>query len=464
MKQLKSLHRLQRFSRPELLELIKDQLELLMNEHNWQAAQLILQPIHLVDIAEIIEHLSEREQAIIFRLLPKQDAIRVYEYFSPHLQAELLQEFKRPDVLEIINGMSADDRARFFEELPPEIVRELLFQLIPEEREATALILGYEANTAGRIMTPEYIALKETWTVEHSFEKIRQLEHKSETIYALYVTDSHHHIVGFLSLKELVIAQPNQTIGEIMSRHLITVDTDTDQKDVAKLLQRYDLISLPVVDRDHRIVGIITVDDVIDIIHEENTKHIHKLGGVQINDEPYFSGSIWKQSQQRAFWLITILSLNIILSFFMEKQEHILQKFIALVVFIPILSDVAGDIGCQSSTLIIRGLNTDEIRKKGSWWVIYRETIIGVLIGLGLGIAMMVWAYILQRDLMMAFVTGFSLFLVAILSTFSGTVLPFIASFFKVDPALISAPLISTLADLFTIIVYLYIARLMLFT
>ncbi|MEN9206124.1 MAG: magnesium transporter, partial [Thermostichales cyanobacterium DRC_bins_46] len=243
-------------SRSELHELIRTQLRALLEQNNLEGAKALLKPIQAPDIAEAIEDLPEAMQAIAFRLLSKDEAIEVYEHLDTSVQQALIEDFKRQDVLDIVDKMSPDDRARLFEELPAKVVTRLLDQLSPEERQATADLLGYRPNTAGRLMTPEYIALKEHWTIAEALDFIRSRAKVSETIYYLYVTDAQRRLVGTLSLRDLVVAQPYQTIAEVMTRDVVYVQTDTDQEEAARVIQRYDFLAVPVVDREKRLVGI----------------------------------------------------------------------------------------------------------------------------------------------------------------------------------------------------------------
>lgn len=269
----------QTISRQELRELVRSQVQILLEQENLEGAKALLVPVQPVDIAAVIADLPEPMQAIAFRLLAKNEAIEVYEYLEPQVQQLLLEDLRRQDVREIVERMSPDDRARLLDELPAKVVRQLLSQLSPAEREATALLLGYRPGTAGRIMTTEYIALKEQLTVTQALERIRVLAPSAETIYYLYITDAERRLTGILSLRTLVIAQPEQRLGELMTRDVIFVYTDTDQEKVARLIQEYDFLALPVVDRDQRLVGIITVDDVLDVLEAETTEDIYTLGG-----------------------------------------------------------------------------------------------------------------------------------------------------------------------------------------
>jgi magnesium transporter len=432
---------------------------MLLEQNNLQGAKALLVPVQPADIAEAIEGLPETMQAIAFRLLSKREAIEVYEYLDSSVQQALIQDFRRQDVLEIVDKMSPDDRVKLFDELPAKVVTRLLAELSPEERRATALLLGYEAGTAGRIMTPEYIALKENWTVAQTLERIRTLAHLSETIYYLYVTDAARTLTGILSLRSLVIAQPTQTIGEIMVRDIVYVHTDTVQEEVARIIQRYDFLAVPVVDTEERLVGIITVDDVIDIIEEETTKDIYTLGGVQSGTDNYFQTGLLTVARRRVVWLFVLLITNTVTSAVIRSQQDVLQQVVALAAFIPLLIGTGGNVGAQSSTVVIRGLNTDEIRKGEGLSVVRREAIAGLILGVMLGAIVLVWAYVLQGNWAVSVAVGISLIAISILASLAGSALPFVFRAIGFDPALMSAPFITTAVDVLGVLIYLNLAK-----
>jgi len=458
--QLSSLRRPN--SRQELVELVRWQLQALLQQENLQGAKALLVPVQPADIAQAIEGLPEAMQAIAFRLLSKQEAIEVYEYLDPSVQQSLITEFKHQDVLDIVDQMSPDDRARLFEELPAKVVRRLLQQLSPEERQATALLLGYKVGTAGRLMTPEYISLKESMTIAQALERIRSLANATEIIYYLYVTDSQRRLTGTLSLRDLVIAQPEQTVSEIMTREVVFVHTDTDQEEVAQIIQHYDFVALPVVDTEQRLVGIVTVDDVIDVLQQEATEDIYTLGGVQSGGDNYFQTNLVVVARKRVVWLLVLLVTNTATAVVIQNQEAILEQVVALTFFIPLLIDAGGNVGAQSSTVVIRGLSTQEIRSKRVVSVIGREASAGAILGLMLGTVVTVWAYFLQGNWGVALSVGISLFAISILASVSGSALPFLFRRFGLDPALMSAPFITTAVDVLGVFIYLSVARLIL--
>lgn len=454
---------IQNVSRRELRDLVRTQLQMLLEAGDLQGAKAILVPVQPADIAEAIEGLPEAMHALAFRLLSKNEAIEVYEYLDYSVQERLIGELKSQEVCDIVDQMSPDDRARLFDELPAKIVNRLLEQLSPAERQATAQLLGYEADTAGRIMTLELISLKENFTVSQALERIRNLANASEMIYYLYVTDAEKRLTGIVSLRELVTSQPEQVIGESMTRDVVFVQTDTDQEEVARLIQRYDFLAVPVVDREQRLVGIVTVDDVIDILQQETTEDIYALGGgVQSGGDNYFQMNLLEIARKRVVWLLVLLITNTITGTIIKSQEDILTKVVTLTAFIPLLTGTGGNVGAQSSTVVIRGMNTDEIRSLGVLQVIGREAIAGALLGAMLGTIATVWAYFLQGQLEVAIAVGVSLVAISILASISGSALPFLFRYLRLDPALMSAPFITTAVDVVGVLIYFNLARVIL--
>ena len=454
---------IQNVSRRELSDLVRTQLEMLLEAGDLQAAKAILVPVQPADIADAIEGLPEKMHALAFRLLSKHEAIEVYEYLDYSVQELLIQELRSQEIHDIVDKMSPDDRARLFDELPAKIVNRLLEQLSPAEREFTSQLLGYESGTAGRIMTPELISLKENLTITQALERIRRLANATEMIYYLYITDEARCLTGMLSLRDLVTSQPEQRIGDMMTRDVVYVYTDTDQEEVARLIQRYDFLAVPVVDREQRLVGIVTVDDVIDILQEETTEDIYALGGgVQSGGDNYFQTDLLTVARKRVVWLFVLLFTNTITGTIIKSQEDILSKVVVLTAFIPLLTGTGGNVGAQSSTVVIRGMNTDEIRSMGALQVIGREAIAGALLGVMLGAVATVWAYFLQNNLSVAIAVGVSLVAISILASISGSALPFLFRLLRLDPALMSAPFITTAVDVAGVLIYFNLARVIL--
>lgn len=446
----------------EVPELVRNQLEMLLEHGNLEGAKSLLVPVKAVDIAEAIENLPESMQAIAFRLLSKTEAIDVYEHLDSTVQQTLIEEFKRQEVIEIVEQMSPDDRARLFDELPAKVVRRLLAEMSPKERKQTALLLGYQEDTAGRIMTPEYISLKDSLTVEQALQRIRSQANASEIIYYLYVTDASRHLTGIVSLRDLVLSSPDVLLADIVTREVVSVYTDTDQEEVARLIQRYDLLAIPVVDREQRLVGVVTVDDVMDILEQETTEDIYTLGGVQSDGDNYFQTNLIAVARKRVVWLFVLLLTNTVTGSIIQSQEAVLQQVVTLAAFIPLLTGTGGNVGAQSSTVVIRGLNTDEIRSLGPGYVIIREAFAGILLGTILGSVATVWSFWLQGNILVSVAVGTSLIAIALLASVAGSALPFLFRALGLDPALMSAPFITTAVDVLGVLIYFYIARLVL--
>ncbi|URD49042.1 magnesium transporter [Chroococcidiopsis sp. CCNUC1] len=450
-------------SRQELQEIVRSQLLVLLEQEDLRLAKALLVPVQPVDIAAVITELPAVKQAIAFRLLSKDEAIEVYEYLDSNVQQALIEEFKQQDVLDIVDKMSPDDRARLFDELPAKVVRRLLNQLSPTERQATTLLLGYKPDTAGRIMTPEYIALKESLTVAQALERVRRLADVTETIYYLYVTDEFRHLTGVLTLRALLTAGSEQTVADVMKREVVVVRTDTDREEVARIVQDYDFGALPVVDTEQRLVGIITVDDVLDVIEQETTEDIYALGGVESGGDKYFqTTNLFQIARMRVKWLFILLFANTATSAVIANQEEIIERVVALAAFIPLLIDAGGNVGAQSSTVVIRGLNLREVSVKKALSVITRESLVGLLLGVMLGLAVVVWAYFLENSWEVAIAVGVSLLAITLLASVSGSALPFLFSKLSLDPALMSAPFITSVVDVLGVSIYLWVARVVL--
>ncbi len=312
-------------------------------------------------------------------------------------------------------------------------------------------------------MTLELISLKENFTVSQALERIRNFANASEMIYYLYVTDAERRLTGIVSLRELVTSEPEQIIGEIMiTRDVVFVHTDTDQEEVARLIQRYDFLAVPVVDLEQRLVSIVTVDDVIDILQQETTEDIYALGDVQSGGDNYFQMNLLEIARKRVVWLLVLLVTNTITGTIIKSQEDMLAKVMTLTAFMPLLTGTGGNVGAQSSTVVIRGMNTDEIRSLGALQVIGREAMAGVLLGGMLGTITTVWAYFLQGRLEVAIAVDASLVAISILASISGSALPFLFRYLHLDPALMSSPFLTTAVGVVGVLIYFNLVRVIL--
>jgi magnesium transporter len=443
-----------------LAEVVAQQLEALLEAGNYDGAKLLLKPVQEVDAAEAIGSLPRTLQALAFRLLPKDEAIEVYEYLDPAVQQTLLERLRSGEVLELVEEMSPDDRVRLFDELPAKVVRRLLAQLSPAERRVTAQLLGYEAETAGRLMTTEFIDLKEFHSAAQALEIVRRRARDTETIYSLYVTDASRHLTGILSLRDLVTAEPEARIGNVMTREVVSVSTDTDQEEVARAIQRYDFLAVPVVDREQRLVGIVTVDDVIDVIEQEATRDLYAAGAVQAGDEDdYFQSNLFTVARRRVVWLLVLLLANSGTAAVIAAMDGVLKQVVVLAAFIPLLIGTGGNVGAQSSTVVIRGLSTQRIQSLGPGLAIAREALAGALLGLLMMVVVVPWAgYVSHGNWVVAWAAGLALVAITTLAATAGAALPLLFDRIGLDPALMSAPFIATATDVAGVFIYLNLA------
>ena len=437
-------------------EKIAAQLKELLIAGNYDTAKLILEPSQPVDIAEAIGSLPQILQALAFRLLKKNEAIEVYEYLDPIVQQTLLDRLRSGEVLEIVEKMSPDDRVQLFDELPAKVVRKFLSALSPGERKVTAELLGYEPETAGRLMTTEFIDLKEMQTAEEALSLVRKRAPFTETIYSLYVTDRERHLTGILSLRDLVTAEPSKQIGEVMTRDVVNTTTDTNQEEVARAIQRYDFLALPVVDKENRLVGIVTVDDLIDVIEQEATRDIYAAGAVQAGDEDdYFQSSLFTIARRRIVWLLILVLANGITTKVIAMNDQILSQVVILAAFIPLLIGTGGNVGAQSSTVVIRGLSTQKIKSLGPLKAILKETFTGALLGVLMLFVVIPFAWWQGNGPLIGFAVGISLISITTLAATAGALLPLLFDKMGLDPALMSSPFITTVTDIAGVFIYL---------
>ena len=437
-------------------EKIAAQLKELLIAGNYDTAKLILLPSQPVDIAEAIGSLPQILQALAFRLLKKNEAIEVYEYLDPIVQQTLLDRLRSGEVLEIVEKMSPDDRVQLFDELPAKVVRKFLSALSPGERKVTAELLGYEPETAGRLMTTEFIDLKEMQTAEEALSLVRKRAPFTETIYSLYVTDRERHLTGILSLRDLVTAEPSKQIGEVMTRDVVNTTTDTNQEEVARAIQRYDFLALPVVDKENRLVGIVTVDDLIDVIEQEATRDIYAAGAVQAGDEDdYFQSSLFTIARRRIVWLLILVLANGITTKVIAMNDQILSQVVILAAFIPLLIGTGGNVGAQSSTVVIRGLSTQKIKSLGPLKAILKETFTGALLGVLMLFVVIPFAWWQGNGPLIGFAVGISLISITTLAATAGALLPLLFDKMGLDPALMSSPFITTVTDIAGVFIYL---------
>ncbi|MDF5715509.1 MAG: magnesium transporter [Rhizonema sp. NSF051] len=412
-----------------------------------------LQP---VDAGEFITQLPQQQRAISFRLLNKRQAIHVFEYLPGEVQQELITSLHDVQVAQIVEAMSPDERAELFDELPAGVVKWLLQELSAEERQATVTILGYPEGTAGRVMTTEYVQLQEGLTVGEALKKIRSQDEDKETIYYAYVTNDKRMLVSVVSLRQLFFTIPSTSIREIASSRLIKVTTETPQEEVANIMKRYDLLALPVVDREDRLVGIVTIDDVMDILEEEATEDIQKLAGVSGGEDSALSSPL-VTIRQRLPWLLAIMCLYIGASSAIAPFQSTISMVPVLAVIMPLFSNTGGTVGIQALTVTIRGLGVGEVTPQDTLKILRKELTAGLGTALALGLTMvilsLIWASPQER--WVSLVAGTVMALNSLIAVSLGTLLPMGLQRLKLDPALMSGPLVTTVLDAIGFMIFL---------
>ncbi|MCC5663789.1 magnesium transporter [Nostoc sp. CHAB 5784] len=424
----------------DIRDLLTDTTDL--NQLKWDLNRL--QP---VDVGEYITQLPEKQRAIAFRLLNKAQAIDVFEYLPTEVQEELINSLHDVQVVQLVEAMSPDERAELFDELPAGVIKRLLQELSPEQRQATATILGYPEGTAGRVMTTEYVRLRQGLTVGEALSKIRRQDEDKESIYYAYVTDDNRTLVRVVSLRQLLFTFPDVFIKDIASDRVIKVRTETPQEEVARIMQRYDLIAIPVVDREDRLVGIVTIDDVMDILEEEATEDIQKLAGVS-GDEAALSSPLLT-IRNRLPWLLGIMAMYIGAASAIAPFQSVIAAVPVLAVIMPIFSNTGGTVGIQSLTVTIRGLGVGEVTPKDTLKILRKELLAGLGTALALATTMILLSLIWARpqERWVALIAGMVMATNTIVAVTLGTLLPMALTRLKLDPALVSGPLVTTMLD-----------------
>ncbi|GMO48251.1 MAG: magnesium transporter [Treponemataceae bacterium] len=416
--------------------------------------------MNTVDIADIFTGLSKEKITAVFRILPKPIAADVFAEMDADEQQIVVEALTDDEVGEIMNRLFVDDAVDFIEELPANVVKRVLQSVLPEKRKLINQILQYPDDSAGSIMTTEYIDLKEDMTAREAFDRIRLTGVNKETIYTCYVIKRDRTLVGVVSVKTLLLAPPDDTIEHIMDTNIVFAWTSDDQETAANLFKRYGLLALPVVDKEERLVGIITVDDIVDVIEEENTEDFEKMNALSPSDDPYLKTSIIRLAKNRIVWLLVLMLSATVTGGIISSFENALAVLPILVAFIPMLMDTGGNAGAQSSTLIIRGMALGEISLRDIVRVLWRELRIGTLCGLGLGAVNFVRIYLMNgRSLFLSAAVTVSLFVTVLMAKSVGCVLPMFAKRLGIDPAIMAAPLITTIVDGASLIIYFSIAK-----
>lgn len=433
-------------------------IELLHNK-NWKALKELLDEMNEQDIAEIFMELEERELTLVYRLLNKELAAEVFVNMEPEYQEQLIRAFSDTELREVLDELYVDDAVDLIEEMPATLVKRILKHTDPDTRKSINEILKYPEDSAGSLMTIEYVDLKRGMTVADAFTRIRRTGVDKETIYTCYVTDSKRKLKGYVTVKDLLLADENAEIREVMEDNVISVTTYEDKEVVADIFQKYDLVVLPVVDGENRLVGIITVDDAIDVLQEEITEDMELMAAITPTDKPYLKMGVFENFKKRIPWLMLLMVSATFTERIITHFEGALTACVALTAFIPMLTGTCGNCGNQSSSTIIRGLSLGEIEFRDTFKVILKEFLIALICGVALAIVnfakLMIFDDIGWR---VALVVSVTMIAAVVFAKVVGSVLPVIAKKIGFDPAVMSSPFISTIVDAVTLLIYFAIA------
>ena len=441
------------------LEIVKELLE----TKQYTKLRQKMAEMNIADIAVVLEELDKEDMLKIFRILPKSMAADVFSYLEVDNQQFIITSLSEKDAAGIINNLMADDATDLLEEMPANVVKKLLANANPETRRDINHLLRYPEDSAGSIMTVEYVDLKENMTVQDAIERIRLKGVDSETINICYVLDAKRTLVGTVALRYLLISSPDAIIGEIMHENVIYINTLMDQEEVARQFQKYDFTAMPVVDNENRLVGIITVDDIVDILQEEATEDMEMMAAVMPSDKPYMKMGIFEIAKKRMPWLLLLMISATLTGSVLTKFENALMACSVLLAYIPMLMGTGGNAGGQTSVTIIRGLSLNEIEFSDAFKVIWKEIRIAVVCGVILATANFLKLLWFDKvGMMVAAVVCLTLVIVVLLAKIVGSMLPILAKKIGFDPAVMASPFITTILDVLSLLVYFEIATVLL--
>lgn len=437
-----------------------EKINMLLLDKDYSALKNELRNAQPADIADFLNELDEKQALLIFRLLPKEMAADVFAYLSVERQAELSDLVNEKELSEIIADLYFDDKVDFLEEMPANVVKKILKNTSEVERKLINQFLMYPDNSAGSLMTIEFVDLKKEMLAGDALERVRKTAPDKETIYTCYVIDAARHLEGTLSLKDLVLAPVDKKVGDIMQKDPIYVTTHDDQEGVADIFKKYDLLAVPVVDNERRLVGIITIDDIVDVIEKENTEDFYKMAAIQPTEEEYINAGVFTLARKRIVWLLVLMVSATFSGYIIRSFEATLQSLVALAAFIPMLMDTGGNAGSQASTLVIRSIVLGEVEFKDLLKVIWKEIRVSALVGAFLAAINFLRIYFLERyTLSIALTVSLTLVFTVIIAKIVGGVLPLVAKKLRVDPAIMASPLITTIVDGVALIIYFYFAK-----
>ena len=440
-----------------------DQILALLDEKKYSELKNLLSEMNEADIAAVLKELPQEKLPLLYRILPKELAAEVFVNMDSDAQEFLIRAFSDNELREVLDELYVDDAVDIIEEMPATVVKRILMHTDPEVRKSINEILQYPEDSAGSIMTIEYVDLKKYMTVEDAFTRIRRTGVDKETIYICYVTDENRKLLGIVTVKDLLLSEKNAKIFEIMDTNIISANTLEDKEIVAEKFRKYDLLALPVVDQENRLVGIVTIDDAMDVLQDENTEDIEKMAAITPTDKPYLKMSVFETWKKRFPWLLLLMVSATFTGKIITHFEDALQSYVVLPAFIPMLMDTGGNCGGQSSVTIIRGLSLGDITFRDTFRVIWKEFRVAFLCGVTLALVNFGKMLLIDRvGVMVAAVVCVTMVLTIILAKFIGCTLPILAKRLHFDPAVMASPFITTIVDALSLLIYFRVASMIL--
>lgn len=444
-------------------ELLQPEIEELIKSQNWLELRESLEEWPVAEIADVLVDLDVADRVIFFRVLPRHMSSEVFSYLDTDFQNALLEEMNAEETRHLLANLRPDDRTTLLGELPGQVTQRLLNFLSPQDLKEARQLLGYPDDSIGRLMTPDYVAVRPSWTVEEALQHIRKMGKSSETINVIYVTDTSWRLLDALDLQVFILAKPETTVEDLMDETFVFVEAADDREEAVAIMRKYDKVVLPVVDSEGVLHGIVTVDDVLDVAEEEATEDFQKMGGVSALEKPYLSASVWTMFKKRGGWLAVLFLGQLFTASAMENFESQLESVIVLAIFIPLIISSGGNSGSQATSLIIRAMAVGEVTMRDWWTVMRREAITGIILGVFLAVIGLVrvitWQWFGWYDygteyMLIALTVSITLVGVVSWGSLAGSMLPFILRRFGLDPATSSAPFVATLVDVTGLLIY----------
>ncbi len=443
---------------PEITETL-EKLKSLAEAKNVRELRALTEDMNDADIADALEQLEPEERVVLFRSLNRDMAAEVFAHLIPDTKEALVSQLTAPELGRIVDELFLDDAADLVEELPADVVKRILENASPETRRGINQLLQYQEDSAGSIMTTEYISLRPDMNVEESFRHIREVGTDKETLYTCYVTDPKGILIGVVTVRTMLLSQYSDKIVDIMTdSNLITVNTNDDREKVTELFQKYDFMAIPVVDSQNHLVGIVTVDDAMEVLEEESTEDFHKMAAMLPMDEPYLSMGIGELAKKRVIWLMVLMISATLSGSILNHYQSVFAALPALIASIPMLMDTGGNAGSQSSTLVIRGIAVGELKLRDALTVLFKEIRVSLIVGGGLAFVNFFYKYAMSGDWLLSLTVGISLFATVIFAQTVGGMLPLLAKSLAVSYALMAAPIVTTIVDAGSLTMYFAVA------